>query len=161
MHGAHHRSRKRHGLVGNNAGNPKINDLRYHGFRQHDILGFNIAMDNVVLVSMSQRRSQLRRQRNGQRRVHTSVLFLKGFQADPFHIFHQNIADIPFVADVINRNNGRMDQAGRRTGLPLKLFQLGFAVQEFFTQYLDGDFPVQENIFGQIHFRHAAKSNGF
>ena len=88
MDRAHHGSSEGHRFIGNDPGNAEVNDFRDHSLGQHDILGFDIAMDDVVFMGMIQGRCQLGRQRHRQGRIHSAVLLFKSFQADPFHIFH-------------------------------------------------------------------------
>lgn len=118
-------------------------------------------MDDVVAVGVFQRRCQLQCQGHGQGRIQTAVLFLKRLQRDPFHVFHDDIVQILVLADIIDIDDGRMDQAGRRLGFPFELLHLRLVVHKLLAHNLDGHLAVQKHVPGQVDFCHAAEADGF
>lgn len=154
-------SRKGHGLIRYDLGNAKIDNFRLHAFRQDNILRFDVTMDDVVAVGVFQRRCQLQCQGHGQGRIQTAVLFLKRLQRDPFHVFHDDIVQILVLADIIDIDDGRMDQAGRRLGFPFELLHLRLVVHKLLAHNLDGHLAVQKHVPSQVDFCHAAEADGF
>ncbi|KAG0506295.1 MAG: hypothetical protein Udaeo_03200 [Candidatus Udaeobacter sp.] len=88
-------------------GNPEIQHLHVAVRSQHDVLRFDIAVDDAGCVRGSQRRGHLHR--NFQRRMRFySTARDRRTQGRAFNKFHRDELPVGLRADLINRENVRM-----------------------------------------------------
>ena len=159
MDGAHYRLGIDHGLVSNHLGNAKIRNLGIHVFIQQDILGLNIAVNNPVAVGMLQCICQAHA--DFQHCVQAQLVLLHVLlQGNAVHIFHDDILIAALADNIVNIDNIRMHQPGRRLGLPLELLQKLLVAEELVPQHFDGHITVQKLIMGQKDLGHAAVAHG-
>ena len=122
----------------------KIQQLRSGG-REHDVAGFQVAMDDAPAVRGAQRAGRgngdleylVERQRPS--------LDASG-QGLPLKVFHDQVVG----TDVVQRANAGMVERGNGVGLRLK------PLAEGFSHNLDGDFPPQPGIHGFVNLAHPA-----
>ena len=83
---------------------------------------------------------------------------IRAASVSPFEIFHHQVIDAVLMADVVERADVRMIQAGNGAGFAIESLanfrRVGYALRENF----DGDGAVQPRIARAIHFAHATSA---
>ena len=128
-------------------------------FRQHDVPGLQVPMDDAVPVSRlesfgdldSELQDLIRRERT----------LLQPFrEALPFEQLHDEEVDAVLAADVMERADVRVGERGDRPGFPLEaLAQLGI-FREVTRQHLDRDGPLEPRVLGLVDLPHPARAEG-
>src|SRR6202030_339095 len=121
-----HGERMPHGRRGANVALQNFSDLRQAeveklgaGFCEHHIAGLQVTMNDSATVGFVQSISDLGR---GAQELGSGewALFNSGRQRLPFEIFHHQIINSVLVADVIERADMRMIEAGNSAGFAVE-----------------------------------------
>ena len=88
--------------------NAEIRDLYGSVFKQHNILRFNISVNNSLVMSMLKRAKYLRGEMHRLSPRDNSLLLNILFERYSLDILHNNILKLVSVADIINLNDVRM-----------------------------------------------------
>src|SRR5207245_4740767 len=125
---------------------------------EHDVAGCQIAVSDPLAVSLVQRVSNL--DGVAQHLLKWQRAFLQPFcQRLAFHVFHHQIVGSAVLADVVERADVRMIQAGNSLSFALEtLAQFGSA-GEVIGQNLDSYYAIETSIFCAINLTHSARTN--
>ncbi len=138
--------------------NPEIHHLYRSVILYHNILRFDIAMDNIILMGMFNSGCQLFHNIDGFFLMQSSPLGKKLFQRLTAYVFHNDIMFVLVFTYIIYIDDIRMIQLAGGICLSLKTHQCDRIAAKLATQYFNGDFAVQDRIHGQINVRHTAFS---
>ena len=81
------------------------------------------------------------------------------FQRNALNQFHHNIMKFSLIHDIINTDNIRVRQTGRRLGFHFELADKALIGAKFIFQYFDRHISVQFMAFGFINIRHSTGAN--
>jgi hypothetical protein len=127
------------------------------GFRQHDVAGLQVPMRHAVAVRLVEGAGNLgpvlKHLRHWQR-----PLFQPRRQRLSFQVFHDNKINAVLPADVVQRADVGMIQAGDGFGLALETLPACRIVGEMRRKNLDGNSAVQARIPRLIDFAHPARA---
>ncbi len=126
--------------------------------QDHDLARLQVAVDDVLAVGVLERAAELGHRREavleGQAPVGRDAA-----QVPALEQLHDGVKQVTFFADVVDRDDVRVTQAGRRLGLReepgLELFG-DLAVRR---DHLDGDEPVQAGVLGLVDRPHVAAAD--
>ena len=151
----------RHGnrLAGSRSGNTKIRHLHLSILGNDDILRFNIPMYNVPAVGCRNTLGNLDGDTYCFLHIQSPLLGNIAFQRDTLDQFHHNIMKFSLIHDIINTDNIRVRQTGRRLGFHFELADKALIGAEFLFQYFDRHISVQFMAFGFINIRHSTGAN--
>ena len=95
-------------------------------------------------------------------RIHLPVFADDILQALPVHVFHHKKMCIAVLVDVVRANDIRMIELRGRPSFAVKSLERGWIVLQLVgRQNLQGDMPVHENVFAQVHRAHSAGADRF
>ena len=101
-------SRHSTGFTARKTGNAEVCNLNGSILQQHDILWFNIAMDNSFFVRMLKGTKNLNGKMNSFLPLDFTLLAEVILERNPINIFFHNILNAIAKADVIHLDNVRM-----------------------------------------------------
>ena len=79
-------------------------------------------------------------------------------QRPPFEPLHDDVGHVAVLPELVDRDDVRMIERGRRLRFALKARDLRL-VRRGRQQHLDGDATFQPGVFGEKHLAHAARAN--
>jgi hypothetical protein len=127
------------------------------GFCEHDVAGLEIAVGDAIAVRFIESAGNLRAEREHLRRGERS--FLQALrQRLAFEEFHDDEIHAVLLADVVQRADVRMIEAGNDFGFAFETLAAGSIVGEFVGENLDGYNTLQTRIACLIHLAHAARA---
>src|SRR5215813_4697013 len=133
----------------------EIKHLDYAVAPQHDVFGFDVAMDNSRLVRRRERRGDL----NGdvERGYRRHPPFSQNLsQRQPFNEFGGDEMRRVEIADLVNGDDIRMVEGAGGFGLLLESEQSLIVFGALFEQQLERDLSFESRVAGQIDLPHPA-----
>ena len=114
--------------------------VRAGALRQHDVVGLHVAVDDAVLVRLSEGAADLAKDRVGARRVHRAAPFEGAREALALDELHDE-EELPLRrgAEVVDLDRVRVLELGDRRHLALEAGLNGGIARELFVERLDGD----------------------
>ena len=132
----------------------EVEKLRAAG-REHDVRGFQVAVDDPRLMGLVQRIGNL--DRMPQRALQRQRTFRERRRERlAIEVLHDEIGDAVLLADVVQRADMRVIELRNRPCLavePVTKLRIG---RQRFREDLDGDGPVETRIAGLVDLAHAA-----
>jgi len=140
------------GLWGLQLRQPEVQELRARS-GQHDVAGLQISMHHALAMSLVQRVSDLDGMLQGLVERQGALLQSIGERVS-FDVLHDHEIHAILAADVVERADVGMVQAGDGPGFTLEtLLELG-VVGEVRRRDLDGDRSVEAGVFGLVDLTH-------
>ena len=140
-------------------GDAEISDLDHVVVRDHDVLRFDVPVDDAMGVRVLQCLTDLRGVVQRLDGAEYTMLRHALLERLAFDKLHDDILRLPAVADIVDRDDIRLREHGDRVCLRLEaVFQLSVR-RHFITQDLDGDIAVQLVAHGLVNDRHAAAAD--
>ena len=140
-------------------GDTEISDLDHVVVRDHDVLRFDVPVDDAMGMRVLQRLADLRGVVQRLRGAEYTVLRHALLERLAFDKLHDDILRLPAVADIVDRDDIRLREHGDRVCLRLEaIFQLSVR-RHLIAQDLDGDIAVQLVAHGLVNDRHAAAAD--
>ena len=127
--------------------------------RQHDVGGFEIAVDEPLRVRLVERTANLDRDAQGFGGGNRSAFdpLIERLAAQQFH--HQ-VADAVLLPYIVKRANMRMVQARNRPSLALEALPQIVAAADLRGENLDGHLALQSRVAGAVHLSHPTGAQG-
>ena len=144
------------GVGGGGSGNAEVRylDLSLRG--NDNVLGFDIPMNDILLVGRLDAPSHLDGNADGLFEVQPALLFNISLEGNTLHIFHHDIVHAVLAAYIVDIDNVGMLQTRRRLGLRAEFRHKGHVLGELRLQHLYRDLPVQNVILCLVDIRHTA-----
>ena len=140
-------------------GDAEISDLDHVVVRNHDVLRFDVPVDDAMGVRVLQCLADLRGVVQRLDGAEYTMLRHALLERLAFDKLHDDILRLPAVADIVDRDDIRLREHGDRVRLRLEaVFQLSVR-RHFIAQDLDGDIAVQLVAHGLVNDRHAAAAD--
>ena len=140
-------------------GDAEISDLDHVVVRDHDVLRFDVPVDDAMGVRVLQRLADLRGVVQRLSGAEYAVLCHALLERLALDELHDDILRLSAVADIVDRDDIRLREHGDRVRLRLEaVFQLGVR-RHLIAQDLDGDIAVQLVAHGLVNDRHAAAAD--
>ena len=140
-------------------GDAEISDLDHVVVRDHDVLRFDVPVDDAMGVRVLQCLADLRGVVQRLDGAEYTMLRHALLERLAFDKLHNDILRLPAVADIVDRDDIRLREHGDRVCLRLKaIFQLSVR-RHLIAQDLDGDIAVQLVAHGLVNDRHAAAAD--
>ena len=118
-------------------------------------------MNNMVIVCRFNSHGNLNRDADGFFRGKSRFFFDIFFQRNSFHKFHYNIVNAAFFPNVIDIDDIRVHQPGRRLCLDAEFGNKILVFAEFLLQHFDRYKTIQFMVFGFIYIRHSTGTDFF
>ena len=151
----------RHCGLGGRLGDTEIRHLYISGGRHHDILRFDVSVDDSAHVRHLQRLRDLDGDLHHFLRAQHIPAFNVFLQGNAIDVFHDNIVTADLMPQVIDSHNIGMGQAAGRQGFLFKFIQNGLVQGKFLLQNLNCHQAAQFIISGFIDDGHTAGSYFF
>ncbi len=137
---------------------PEIENFGVAVVRHHDVLGLQIAVDDVGLMRARQSVRNLNHQIDQRPELSFALdAVAQGLARD---VFHRDVVIRVCHADFVNREDVRMVERRRRLGLELKSRDGIAVVARFRRKNLDRDVAAQPRVAGAIDLPHPARADG-
>ena len=144
-----------HGCGTGSTGNAEVCYL-YHTVCPHqNVLGLDVPMYDMGFVCLRKGRCNLNGYINGGTGIKRRFLPNGCFQRIPMNVFHNDIVDLPLLANIIHTDNVGVRKSCGRTRFRTEPFDKFLVTDKFFPQNLNGHITIQFFIFAAVNHRHA------
>ncbi len=145
---------------GENLGDPEVGEDHTPAGVHHHVRGFDIAVDHVVLVSVSQRLSDLARDLDRglerERLPAVGQAFEAGLERCAFDEFHDHVRRAALDVEVVDLHDVRMVERGHVLGFALEARGKAGVVGEEWVHHLDRDIAIQIGLERLVDLGHPA-----
>ena len=139
-------------------GNAEISDDRHTLYINHDVGGFDVAMDDTISVSVAQRFTHFGHYSLDHGYRELADLLDNRVERSPIHELHDEIEQFFGLFDRVNRNDMGMIERGCRSGLELEPLYHTVTKQECRQHDLDGHLAIQLYVMREEDGGHSAGS---
>ena len=140
------------------AGQAEVGDLHFTRAGEHDVLGFDVAVNDSLFGRFDQGRGGLTHDAQGVGKVGGAVAGEPVAKVLPFDVFLGNEVQAVDVAHLVDLNDTGMDQAGCRPGLAFESHEVDAVVGQFGLENFDGHVTAELNLLGEIDLGHGPAS---
>ena len=125
-------------LGGDRPGDAEVRHLHLAVTADDDVLGFDIPVDNVVLMGGGDALGNLKGHADGFLGLHFAFFLNVLLEGDSVHQLHHDIVQLPLVHNVVDVDNVGVGQAGRCLSFHLEFLHKGVVGGKLLLQHLDG-----------------------
>ena len=152
-----------HGSVAHEFGDAEVEDLQFLPaflHRHEQVVGLDVPVEDVVLVSFLQRTAGLQEQMSGPYMVHGGLISDDAGQGPALQQFHGVIQQpVPGDAEVVQGHRVPAVQRSNGPGLVEEPLDRTFVLDYVLAQNLQGDDPLDEVLLGLVDHPHTAPSD--
>ena len=157
LHGPGDGAGLRHAAVRVGPREAEVGDLHDPVLRDEEVLGLHVAMDEPLVMRVSEREERLAEDLGGLRRLHPSLLVQEVPDARAPHVLHDHVVDAVDGAPVVDGDDVGVREAGGGAGLaPEPVDERGIAC-EGAMEHLDRDLARQDGVVGAEDLAHALR----
>ena len=136
------------------AGQPEIGHLHLARPSEHDVLGFDVAMNYPLIGRLGQCGRRLPHDRDDELHVGRAATQQQLAKILPRDVLLGDIMHAIDAADLVNLHDVGVYEGRGGLGLHVKPAHVGGVLCQLALQNLKRDLPPQRNLLGQIHFGH-------
>ncbi len=137
-------------------GDPEVGHLHGTVVRDHDVAGFDVAVDHTGLMRNGERRSGLCGDLCGSSGEKCPLGLDDLAQRPALDQLHDHVVGRAFLAPVVDRDDVRVTQIRRRLGFTSEPCDEGLVRSEIGMQDLHRYSSVEQGVFSLVHVRHPA-----
>ncbi len=134
----------------------EVGHLHLARLGDHDVLGLDVAVDDLLIGGLCQGRGSLAQHEQGQFQIERAIASQVLLQIHALDVLLRDEVYPVDAGHVVDLNDVGMDQRGRRLGLTTKSLHARWIRRQFTLENLQRHLASQRELLGQIDLGHGA-----